>query len=288
MSRAFMIDRKARNASQPKPRKVFVTGAAGRIGAYFAEHAAEQHELTLLDLPDADMSHVEQFGKVVRADLADLDKLKQAMAGADTVLHLAAGPSPSVTWDTVIQTNITGTYNVFVAARAAGCRRVVFASSIHAVSAYPVGVQIKPDDPVNPGDLYGVSKCFGEAMGRYMATQQDLSVIAIRIGAFQPIEAARDPDKIGMMNTFVSWRDLNQLIHRCIDDESIRYAIVHGLSNNVFNQMDISETRDMLGYEPEDDFSEENPSLRKLHLRDQVRSHSERGHDQAPGIRKEL
>ena len=48
-------------------------------------------------------------------------------------------------------------------------------------------MQVKTSEPGNPGDLYGVTKCFGEALGRYMAEQEDLWVIALRIGAFQPI-----------------------------------------------------------------------------------------------------
>src|SRR3712207_7646535 len=80
-------------------------------------------------------------------------------------------------------------YHTFVAAKAAGCRRVIYASSIHAVSGYPSDVQVKTSEPVNPGDLYGVTKCFGEALGRYMAEKEGLSVIALRIGAFQAPEA---------------------------------------------------------------------------------------------------
>ena len=105
--------------------------------------------------------------------------------------------------------NITGTYNTYVAAKAAGCRRVIYASSIHAVSGYPADVQVKTIEPVNPGDLYGVSKCFGEAMGRYMAEQEGLSVIALRIGAFQPHESVSKESGIGMLDAWVSQRDLN-------------------------------------------------------------------------------
>ena len=85
---------------------------------------------------------------------------------------MAGDPSPSATWESLLPTNIIGTYNIFVAAKAAGCRKVIYASSIHAVSGYPADVQVKTDEPVNPGDLYGVSKCFGEALGRYMAEQE--------------------------------------------------------------------------------------------------------------------
>jgi nucleoside-diphosphate-sugar epimerase len=174
-----------------------------------------------------------------------------------------------------------------VAAAAAGCRRVIFASSIHAVSGYAADTQVHPDDPVSPGDLYGVSKCFGEAMARFMATQHNLSAIAIRIGAFQPLEAAQDPDSMGMMTAFVSHRDLDQLIRRCIDDDRLRFAIVHGLSQNRFNRMDIETARELLGYRPEDDFTQENPNLSGLDLSDKVHPHSEQG-GQRSGIRNDL
>src|SRR4029450_951651 len=91
-----------------------------------------------------------------------------------------------------------GPYNPFVAAKSANCRRFIYASSIHAVSGYPADVQVKTSEPVNPGDLYGVTKCFGEALGRYMAEKEGLSTIALRIGAFQPIEAAQDEGGLGM------------------------------------------------------------------------------------------
>ncbi|MDQ6860085.1 MAG: hypothetical protein M3032_02885 [Verrucomicrobiota bacterium] len=76
---------------------------------------------------------------------------------------------------------------------------------------------MKTTDPVNPGDLYGVSKCFGEALGRYFAEKEGLSVIALRIGAFQRRETAHAPENVGLVDAFVSRRDLNQLIGRCID-----------------------------------------------------------------------
>ena len=262
--------------AQP-PRRVLITGAAGRIGSYVAQHSQGRYDLTLMDLPDVDMGDVESLGRVVRCDLEDLDGLKQAFKGQDTILHLAANPSPSTDWESALHDNIIGTFNAFIAAEAGGCRRLIYASSIHAISGYPPQTQVHSDDPVNPGDLYGVTKCFGEAMGRYMAEQRDLDVIAIRIGAFQPEEKAHDPGAISMMDAFVSHRDLCQLIQRCIDDESLRFAIFHGLSNNRFNRMDITEALELVGYEPQDDITELNPKLRDMHLSKTVSMHDEEG-----------
>jgi hypothetical protein len=121
-----------------------------------------------------------------------------------------------------------------------------------------------------------------------MATQHGLSTICIRIGAFQRVEEIRNPKRLDLINAFVSRRDLTQLIHRCVDDERLRFAIVHGLSNNRFNRMNISEARELLGYDPRDDFTEENDAVEHLRLSKTVRPHSERGQGSASGIREEL
>lgn len=265
---------------EPKPRRVLITGAAGFIGRYFVEHAPERYELRLMVRPGETV----EGRHVVEADLGDLARLKDVCKGMDTIVHLAGESSPFAEWMPLLDSNLVGTYNLFVAAKAAGCRRVVYASSIHAVSGYPEDMQVGPDAPVNPGDLYGVSKCFGEALARYMAEHEGVSAIAIRIGAFQKPEWVRNPERIGNMDAWVSQRDLMQLLIRCIDDESIRFAIVNGLSDNRFNRLDITGARELLGYAPEDRFGDENPGLPNF---DQVQTHSLR--DGYPsGLRGEL
>ncbi len=273
-------------------RTVLVTGAAGNIGSYFAEHSRERYDLRLMVRGDEDkgeLDAIRNFGELVTADLADLDALKSHCRGVDTVLHLAASASPDTTWEQLLPNNIVGTYNMMVAAKAAGCRRVIYASSIHAVSGYPPDVQVKTSEPVNPGDLYGVSKCFGEALGRYMAEQEGLSVIALRIGAFQPLTSARDADKgVEMMHMFVSRRDLTQLIHQCIDVENLRFAIFHGVSDNYFKRLDISDARELVGYQPQDDATELNPKLDKLDFDERVLAANQRDPGQKSGIREDV
>jgi nucleoside-diphosphate-sugar epimerase len=256
-------------------RRVLVTGAAGRIGSYFAEHSSQKYELVLMVRDKDDAAEIEQYGEVVTAELSDLERLKEVCSGIDTIVHMAGDPSPTATWQELLDANIIGTYNIMVAAKAVGCRRVIHASSIHAVSGYASDVQVKTTDPVNPGDLYGVSKCFGEALGRYMSEKEGLSVITLRIGAFQPPESARDEKKaFSLFDAWVSHRDMNQLINRCIDSENINFAIFHGVSNNRFKRMDISDARELLGYEPQDDATEEMPQVKDLNLSERVGSHS--------------
>lgn len=264
-------------APEPTDRgPVLVTGAAGRIGSNFAEAMHDRYDLVLMVRRDEQGREVSDFGNVVVADLGQPDRLAEVFDGIDTVVHLAADPSPDATWESLLPNNIEGTYNVFAAAHRAGCRRVVYASSIHAVSGYPPGFQVHTDDPVNPGDLYGVSKCFGEAMARYAAVQLGLSSIVIRIGGFQPRERAEDDDSLHLASLMVTHRDLNQLICRCIDDDRLQFAIVHGVSGNAFVRMDISEAAELLGYHPVDDYFSENPELAPLELKRRMQPHDSR------------
>lgn len=165
---------------------------------------------------------------------------------------------------------------------------MVYASSIHAVSGYLRGRQVRTGDPVNPGDLYGVTKCFGEALGRYMAEQEGLSCVAVRIGAFQPLAAARDEAKLALLDAFVSERDLCALLERCIDAEGVRFALAHGLSDNVVNALDLTDTEDLLGYRPQDSFSRENPWLKELNLDERLKAHNRTAQDSPSGLREDL
>jgi len=225
---------------------VLVTGAAGSIGSSFAAYAARRFELRLSDRRSRALERLSAFGEVVAADLADLGSLTDACAGVDTVVHLAGDPKPDAGWPSVLENNIVGTFHAFTAAQRAGCRRVVFASSVHAVIGHPETRQVRVDDPVWPTSLYGVSKCFGEALGRQMS-EAGLSVVALRIGAYNP-EGAIIPAKFA--NCLLSPADLNQLLERSILAEDVRFAIVNATSDTGANRLDPTPAIELLGYVP--------------------------------------
>lgn len=292
MSQSFTV---TQDGALEKPpgggrRRVLVTGAAGNIGSYFAEHSHTKYDLRLLvhDRDNDDAKKIQSFGEMVPGDITDMQRMKEVCDGVDTVVHLAANPSPSAAWEDALNVNIAGTYNTFVAAKVNGCRRFIYASSIHAVSGYPADVQVKTSEPVNPGDLYGVTKCFGEALGRYMAEKEGLSTIALRIGAFQPRETVESEQGLELIDAFVSRRDLNQLIEKCIDAENLKFAIFHGLSDNRFKRLDISNARALVGYAPQDDAFELNVKLKGLNLNEVVQSHSIEDDNQKSGLRENL
>ena len=186
-------------------------------------------------------------------DGADPDACRAAGTGIDTVLRLAADASPAADfYASLLDNNIKGTYNIFRAAKDQGCRRVVFASSVQMALSYPPDVQVPAGSPTRPRNMYGVSKCFGEAVASYFADAESRSSIAVRIGCFAEPDGLRG---LGFdeLCAFVSPRDLCDLLVRCIETPDIRFAIVHGMSDNRVKRLDITATRELLDYQPQDD-----------------------------------
>ena len=145
--------------------KVLITGAAGRIGQHLVAHWRERYDLVLTDQRTPDATHGFPFA---RADLARMDELEPLFTGVHTVIHLGADPSVRAEWESLLHSNIIGVYNVLECARQASCRRVVFTSSVNAVNGYPADVQVTTTMPVAPPNLYGASKAWGEAVGRFL------------------------------------------------------------------------------------------------------------------------
>lgn len=243
----------------PARRRVLLTGAAGGIGSAFFEHAAERYIFRLADRVQADFpDHAQQGHEVIQLDIRDLEACQQACQDIETVIHLAADPSPDADFTTsLLANNIQGTYNVLRAARDQGCHRVILASSTQVVLGYTADVQAHPNSAPRPMNMYGVSKCFAENVASYFAYAEQLSCIAIRIGAYDTRNdharwLRQNPDPQAL-TAYISPRDMNQLLIRCIETPDIPFAIVDGLSNNRFKRTDLTFTRQLLGYQPEDD-----------------------------------
>jgi uronate dehydrogenase len=222
---------------------VLITGAAGGIGTRLRHLLAGAYpRLRLSDLkPPADLASGETF---VAADLADMAEVERAVAGVDGIVHLG-GFSVEGPWDTILQANIVGCYNLFEAARRHGVERVVFASSNHVVGFYPRQRRIGVDDPVRPDSRYGVSKAFGEALAALYAYKHGLRVTCIRIGNFgdAPVDRRR-------LSIWVSPQDLAQLVRIGLEHPQIRHEIFYGVSDNARGWWDNSAAF-RFGYHPQ-------------------------------------
>jgi nucleoside-diphosphate-sugar epimerase len=232
-------------------RKVLITGAAGRIGTFITSNLADRYDFLLTDIRKPANTRGFPF---VNADIIDMGAMRSACHHIDTVLHLAADPREDAPWDSIHFNNIIGAYNVFQAAHESGCRRVIFASSVHAVAGYPHDVQVHTEMPVRPDNLYGASKVWGEAIARFYADQKNLSVICLRFGWV----IHRDNESINPANpnldVMLTYEDLVRLVVASIEaPNDLRFGVFHGVSNNRWKRLDISEARALLGYEPQDD-----------------------------------
>ena len=187
-------------------------------------------------------------------DLNSINVLKKAMKGVDVVVNLAAESNPSADFEDIIQPNLIGAYNVFEAARQAKVKRVVFASSVHAIRGYALGYKVKSNDAPKPANFYGASKVFGEALCYVFSSKYNLSCLAIRIGAY--ISNDRKKAVCLTRDNFdyvISQRDMAQLIHKSImAPKSVKYGILSGSSNNKNKYMDLSFTKKLIGYKPQD------------------------------------
>lgn len=253
---------------------VLITGAAGNLGNKLRRHLEGRYDLRLLDIdPRGDAS-------IVRADLGQWDESWASLfRGADCVVHLAADPTAHQSWEKLIGPNIDAVVNVFEAAARGGVKRVVYASSNHAMGGYkdvPEPRNLTTDIPPLPGAhyttdgvkkdsvAYGSAKLMGERIGKCYADFHGLSVICVRIGWVRPGDNPANELPAGRDEWFrlmwLSNRDFCQLMQRCIDaDDNLRFAVINGMSANTGMRWDIEHTKKLIGYEPQDDVARTDP-----------------------------
>jgi len=229
-----------------------MTGAAGGVAGFLRNQLRDRYALRLCDRENvAGLADNETF---VAADLLDRDALQHALEDVDAVIHLGAFSVES-DWETIHSANIVGTYNLYEAARLANVKRIIFATSNHAVGFYERATTIDHTAYPRPDSRYGVSKVFGEALASLYADKYGVESFCVRIGnvAEKPIDRRR-------LAIWISPRDLAQLLIIGIEHPEIRFEIVYGASDNAPHAWWDNSNAVRLGYRPadrSDDFAQE-------------------------------
>ena len=238
-------DKAGGTAAQGKPfKRLLLTGAAGNLGRQLrGALAAWADVVRVSDIAPLGELAAHEEGAVV--DLADRQAVLALLEGVDAVVHLG-GISVEAPFDDLMQANILGLYNLYAAAQKQGVQRVVYASSNHAMGFHPVTSVLDVDAPLRPDCLYGVTKCFGEALSRYYFDRFGLETVCLRIGS--SFEAPKNPR---MLVTYLSYRDFIELVRCSLFTNRVGHAIVYGVSDNRIKWGDNTKAG-FLGFRPQD------------------------------------
>lgn len=191
--------------------RYLVTGGAGFIGSNTVDELVRRGNSVrvLDDLATGKEANLEQVRKQItfsQGSITDRDAVDEACRGVDYVLHLAARTSVPRSVKQPLETNeinVDGTLNVLVAARDAGVRRVVFASSSSIYGDTPT-LPKHEDMPPAPISPYGASKLIGEIYGRVFHRNYGLDFVALRyFNVFGPRQDPRSPYS-GVLSLFIT------------------------------------------------------------------------------------
>ncbi|MFY0692577.1 MAG: NAD(P)-dependent oxidoreductase [Paracoccaceae bacterium] len=234
-------------------KKLVLTGAAGRLGSYLREPLSKlADQLVSTDIADS-LGELHAGESYIRADLAKYDEVHAALDGAEMVVHFGA-IADEASFEEILGPNIVGAYNVWEAAYRHGARRVVYASSIHAVGMYPKQEFIGVDAPHRPDTFYGLAKCFGEDLGRMYWEKRGLEAVCLRILSCAPVTSTR------ALGSWLSYDDLIQLVTRALDTPTTGFSTIYGVSDNDRAPVDNSGAS-YLGYRPKDNAEQFAPDI---------------------------
>ena len=181
--------------------------------------------------------------RVLGGDLRDDLVVDQALQGAEVVIHMA-GSSVEKPLATIIENNLVALQRVYEGARRHGVKRVVFASSNHTIGMYQAGERLKLSDPVRPDGNYGLSKVWGEAMGRLYWDKFGIETVALRIGS-----ALAAPAEPRHLSTWLGHEDMEALVWQALSVPDVGFLTVWGVSANTRGWWDNAQAA-ALGYQP--------------------------------------
>ena len=231
---------------------IALTGANGRLGSYLREPLAQYSTKLISSDLTADIGKTYEGEVYRRCDVAEMDQVMPMLEGVDTVVHMASIVDEAP-FEKLLGPNFIGAYNIWEAAHRQGVKRIVFASSIHAVGMYPRNEFIGTDVEHRPDSFYGLAKCFTEDLGRMYWEKRGLESVHLRILSCAQVTSER------ALGTWLSYDDMIQLVMKSIQSPVVGFTIAYGVSNNDRAPVDNANAA-FLGYRPKDNaetFAEE-------------------------------
>lgn len=242
-------------------RRVLLTGAAGGLGKMLRKGLVGSAEILRLS-SRSNLGEAAAHEEIVYCELSDAAAVDKLLEGVDAVVHMG-GQSTEAPWETIIQANIIGMINLYEAARKAGTKRIIFASSNHVIGMHPRTTRLDHNSPPRPDSRYGLSKAFGEDLGCFYAYKYGISSLCIRIGSSFP-----EPKNRRMLSTWQSYDDLTQQIRAGLEGDYL-FEIVYGASANTRSWWD-NGNAERLGYRPKDDSERFAPQVESIGEADPV------------------
>ena len=224
---------------------ILLTGAAGRLGTELRRGLAPLAEkLRLADM--AAIEDVQPNEAALQFDLSDASAVMAACEGVDAIVHFGGVPVERP-WAEILDANIRGSYHIYEGARKHGVRRVVYASSVHAIGFHRLEDHIDAHAPHRPDGLYGLSKCFVEDLGRLYWDKFGIESAMLRIFSSFP-----EPVDRRMLWSWLSFDDCIRLVTAALTAPRLGYSIAFGMSDNKVKPVD-NRLAGHLGYAPQDD-----------------------------------
>ncbi len=226
---------------------LLLTGASGNLGRMLTKRLAHKgYRLRLSDI-EAFPDTLPEGAEFVRADLADAAAVADLVRDTDAVLHFG-GISIEKPYDVIATSNLLGVTHIFEAARAQK-QRIIFASSNHTIGFYARDQVLDVENAYRPDGYYGLSKAYGELLGRMMFDKHGIESVHMRIGSCLP-----EPTEARHLATWLSHDDLVRLVSAAVEAPETQFAVVWGISANAERWWQ-NDDGPRIGYQPQDDAS---------------------------------